>query len=208
MSKVSFHINRGDKIIIIGPNGIGKSTLLKILLDRVKADSGTYEWGYESHIGYFAQDHHELLHDSMTVLEWLTRQAPEEVDNTIRNTLGKVLFKQDDANKNILTLSGGEGARLLIAKIMLDQGNILVLDEPTNHLDIESKEALRDALVKYEGTVLLVSHDRDFASQIATRVIAMSEKGIIDFKGSYVEYLERYNKDYLSSQWVLDSKKG
>ena len=208
LSKVSFTVNRGDKIIIIGPNGIGKSTLLKILLDRVKADSGTYEWGYEPQIGYFAQDHHELLHESMSVLEWLTRQAPEEVDNTIRSTLGKVLFRQDDANKNILTLSGGEGARLLIAKIMLDQGNVLVMDEPTNHLDIESKEALRDSLVKYEGTLLLVSHDRDFASHIATRVIAMSERGIIDFKGSYVEYLERYGKDYLSSQWVLDGKKG
>jgi len=207
LSKVSFNVNRGDKIIIIGPNGIGKSTLLKILLDRIKADSGTYEWGYEPQIGYFAQDHHELLHESMSVLEWLTRQAPEEVDNTIRSTLGKVLFRQDDANKNILTLSGGEGARLLIAKIMLDQANVLVMDEPTNHLDIESKEALRDSLVKYEGTLLLVSHDRDFASHIATRVIAMSEKGIIDFKGSYVEYLERYGKDYLSSQWVLDGKK-
>ena len=207
LSKVSFVVNRGDKIIIIGPNGIGKSTLLKILLDRVKADSGSYEWGYEPHIGYFAQDHHELLHDSITVLEWLSRQAPEEIDNVIRATLGKVLFKQDDTNKNIMKLSGGEGARLLIAKIMLEEGNVLVMDEPTNHLDIESKEALRDALMKYEGTLLLVSHDRDFASHIATRVIAMSERGIIDFKGSYSEYLERYGKDYLSSQWVLDGKK-
>ena len=207
LSKVRFTVNRGDKIIIIGPNGVGKSTLLKILLGRVQADSGTYEWGYEPHIGYFAQDHHELLNESMTVLEWLTRQAPEEIDNVLRSTLGKVLFRQDDSNKNILTLSGGEGARLLLAKIMLEEGNLLVMDEPTNHLDIESKEALRDALMKYEGTLLLVSHDRDFASHIATRVIAMSEKGIVDFRGSYNEYLEKYGKDYLSSEWVLGDKK-
>jgi ATPase subunit of ABC transporter with duplicated ATPase domains len=207
LSKVRFTVNRGDKIIIIGPNGIGKSTLLKIILGRVTADSGTYEWGYESSIGYFAQDHHELLNESMTVLEWLTKQVPSELDNSIRSVLGKVLFRQDDANKNILTLSGGEGARLLIAKIMLEECNILVMDEPTNHLDIESKESLRDSLVKYEGTLLLVSHDRDFASHIATRVIAMSERGIIDFRGSYNEYLEKYGKDYLSSEWVLGDTK-
>lgn len=205
LSKVKFNVNRGDKIIIIGPNGVGKSTLLKILLDKIKSDHGSYEWGYETHIGYFAQDHHELLHESISVLEWLTLQAPEETDNTIRSALGKVLFKQDETAKNILTLSGGEGARLLIAKIMLDYGNVLVLDEPTNHLDIESKESLRDALIKYPGTVLLVSHDRDFASNIANRVIAMSEKGVVDFRGSYKEYLEKHGKDYLSSQWVLSS---
>ncbi|MEY3197451.1 MAG: hypothetical protein RLZZ59_822 [Pseudomonadota bacterium] len=206
LNNIRFNVNRGDKIIIIGPNGVGKSTLLKIILGRIASDNGSYEWGYETNIGYFAQDHHELLNENMTVLEWLTRQAPQELDAAIRGTLGKVLFRQDDANKNILSLSGGEGARLLLAKIMIDEPNILVMDEPTNHLDIESKEALRDALVKHEGTLLLVSHDRDFASQIATRVIAMSERGIVDFRGSYNEYLEKYGKDYLSSDWILGKK--
>ena len=208
LNNVNFHISRGEKIVVIGANGIGKSTLLKILLDHVKADKGMHEWGYETHISYFAQDHHELLNDENTnIIEWLTQQAPHETIGTIRNTLGQVLFSGDDINKNILNLSGGEGARLLLAKIMLEKSNVLILDEPTNHLDIESKDSLKKALVDYSGTLILVTHDRDFATAIATRIIALTTKGVVDFKGTYEEYLSRYSDDYLNSSWIIQNQK-
>jgi ATPase subunit of ABC transporter with duplicated ATPase domains len=166
-----------------------------------------HEWGYESQTSYFAQDHHELLNESMSVIEWLTSQAQAETVGTIRTILGQMLFGNDDVSKNILHLSGGEGARLLLAKIILEKGNILVLDEPTNHLDIESRESLKKALVDYVGTLILVTHDRDFATSIATRVIALTTKGVVDFKGSYQEYLASHSDDYLNSNWVLANKK-
>ena len=206
LNKVNFSIDRGEKVVVIGANGIGKSTLLKILLGKIKADMGDYEWGYESQISYFAQDHHELLNESVSVINWLSSQAVNELTGTIRTVLGQVLFRQDEVNKNILHLSGGEGARLLLAKIILEEGNVLVLDEPTNHLDIESKETLKQALVNYEGTLILVTHDRDFATDIATRVIALTVKGVVDFKGTYQEYLARHSNDYLNSNWVVANK--
>ncbi|MFP3012470.1 MAG: ribosomal protection-like ABC-F family protein [Rickettsia sp.] len=200
LNKVSFNVSRGEKIIIIGANGIGKSTLLKILMNKISADQGSYEWGYESQISYFAQDHHELLNENISIIDWLKKQSEKETENTIRNTLGQVLFRSDEVNKNILSLSGGEGARLLLAKMMLEKSNILVLDEPTNHLDIESREALKKSLIDFEGTVILVTHDRDFAKSIATRIIALSHrKNLIDFKGKYDDYIEKYGNDYLSS---------
>ncbi|WP_255359853.1 ABC-F family ATP-binding cassette domain-containing protein [Wolbachia endosymbiont of Laodelphax striatellus] len=197
LNKVGFSVSRGEKIIIIGANGIGKSTLLKILMNKIEADQGSYEWGYEAQISYFAQDHHELLNENISILDWLKNYAEKETENTIRNILGQVLFRSDEVNKNILNLSGGEGARLLLAKMILEKSNILVLDEPTNHLDLESREALKKALVDFEGTVILVTHDRDFAS-LATRIIALSHKrNIIDFKGKYKEYVEKHGNDYL-----------
>ncbi|MCC8418424.1 MAG: ATP-binding cassette domain-containing protein [Rickettsia endosymbiont of Glossina mortisans submortisans] len=200
LNKVSFSVSRGEKIIIIGANGIGKSTLLKILMNKISTDQGSYEWGYESQISYFAQDHNELLNENISIIDCLKKQSEKETENTIRNTLGQVLFRSDEVNKNILSLSGGEGARLLLAKMMLEKSNILVLDEPTNHLDIESREALKKALIDFEGTVILVTHDRDFAKSIATRIIALSHrKNIVDFKGKYDDYIEKYGNDYLSS---------
>jgi ATPase subunit of ABC transporter with duplicated ATPase domains len=206
LNKVNFSIGRGEKVVVIGANGIGKSTLLKILLGKIKADMGEYEWGYESQISYFAQDHHELLNESTSVINWLSSQAVNELTGTIRSVLGQVLFRQDEVNKNILHLSGGEGARLLLAKIILEEGNVLVLDEPTNHLDIESKETLKQALINYEGTLILVTHDRDFATDIANRIIALTTKGVVDFKGTYQEYLARHSNDYLNSNWVVANK--
>ena len=206
LNKVNFSIGRGEKVVVIGANGIGKSTLLKILLGKIKADMGEYEWGYESQISYFAQDHHELLNESTSVINWLSSQAVNELAGTIRSVLGQVLFRQDEVNKNILHLSGGEGARLLLAKIILEEGNVLVLDEPTNHLDIESKETLKQALINYEGTLILVTHDRDFATDIANRIIALTTKGVVDFKGTYQEYLARHSNDYLNSNWVVANK--
>lgn len=206
LNKVNFSIDRGEKVVIIGANGIGKSTLLKILLGKINADMGDFEWGYETQISYFAQDHHELLNESMSIISWLTSQAETESNASIRSVLGQVLFRQDEVNKNILNLSGGEGARLLLAKIILEQGNILVLDEPTNHLDIESKETLKQALIDYPGTLLLVTHDRDFATSIASRVLALTTKGVVDFRGTYAEYLARHSNDYLNSEWVINNK--
>ena len=200
LKNVSFTLNKGEKMLIIGPNGIGKSTFLKIILSKLEADKGTFEWGHETSVSYFSQDHHDLLNESKTVLEALSAFSPESDLPTVRAAMGQVLFKQDDAHKNILNLSGGEGARLLLAKVMLEQSNVLVLDEPTNHLDIESKEALKEALKKYPGTLILVSHDRYFVSDMMTRIITFTEKGVIDFPGTYEEYLEKQGKDYLQRQ--------
>lgn len=199
LNKVNFSVNRGDKVIIIGPNGIGKSTLLKILLGHVEANNGSFEWGYEAHKSYFAQDHHELLNQSITAYEWICEQLPNEPTSKLRSVLGHVLFGQDDAHKNILQISGGEGARLLLAKIMLEESNCLILDEPTNHLDIEAKEGLKKALIEFPGTLIMVTHDRDFASSIATRIIAITEKKIIDYKGTYKEYLDKFGQDYFKN---------
>lgn len=198
LNNVSFSVNRGDKMIIIGPNGIGKSTLLKILNGKINADSGNFEFGHEVAISYFAQDHHEQLSESCSILEWMIKNAPLETENSIRSILGRMLFKSDEVYKNILNLSGGEAARLLLAKIIADKSNLLIFDEPTNHLDIESKESLKNALINYPGTLILVTHDRDFASQIGNRIIAITEKSITDYLGSYDEYLKKFGMDYLS----------
>ena len=137
-----------------------------------------------------------MLNYSITDYEWLCEQLPSEPTSKLRNVLGHLLFRQDDALKNILQLSGGEGARLLLAKIMTEESNCLILDEPTNHLDIEAKETLKEALVTFPGTLIMVTHDRDFASHIATRIIAITEKKMIDYKGTYQEYLDKYRQDY------------
>ncbi len=143
LENVTFQVTRGEKVIIMGANGVGKSTLLKIIVNKMQQDHGTVEWGHEVHISYFAQDHYEQLNESISIYDWLQSQAPEETNEKIRATLGQILFRQDDVGKNILNISGGEGARLLLAKIMLDRANVLILDEPTNHMDIETKEALK-----------------------------------------------------------------
>lgn len=188
-NNLSFKIARGEKVAIIGENGIGKSTLIKILLGKIPADEGQYEWGYETHPGYFSQDHHDLLNEHMTVLNWLTDQVSNINEQQVRKTLGQVLFRKDDVQKDILSLSGGEAARLLLGKMILEPSNILILDEPTNHLDIEATEALAAALKQYAGTVIFVSHDRHFISKIADRILFIShEKKLRDFKGSYVDF--------------------
>ncbi len=204
LNNVKFSINRSEKVALIGHNGIGKSTLLKILMGVYTADNGEFEWGYETHLSYFAQDHHEQLSQNTNVLDWLTNErSSENTTDTIRKTLGQLLFTQDDVYKNIGNLSGGEAARLLFANIVLQFGNVLILDEPTNHLDIESRDALAEALKVYEGTVIVVSHDRHFVATFANRIIALTEKGLVDFQGSYQEYLSRYGDDYLSQTWML-----
>lgn len=190
--QLRFEIHRGDKIAILGENGRGKSTLLKTLQGLVKADSGVVEWGNEVRISYFSQDHHDLLNESMTVLQWLTEQASEVTEQRIRQALGQMLFKKDDVDKDILTLSGGEAARLLLGKVILEAPNLLILDEPTNHMDIETIDSLAQALKAYQGTLLVVSHNRYFIQKFANRILYFSKrKGIQTFQGGYDEFVEK-----------------
>jgi len=205
LKNVSFEIQRGEKVAIIGPNGIGKSTLLKIILDQLSADEGTFDWGYETHTSYFAQDHHEHLRGKISAYDWLYATAPHEPIGAIRGLLGRVLLSGDEALKQVTALSGGESARLLFARIMLEKRNVLIFDEPTNHMDLEGVAALGDALKAFEGTVLVVSHYRHFVSKVATHILELTPHGVRDFYGSYQEYLEKYGDDYLSRDQPLST---
>jgi ATPase subunit of ABC transporter with duplicated ATPase domains len=195
---VSLNVQRGDQMAIIGPNGIGKSTLLKILIGSERADSGWVEWGHETYPGYFAQDHRELLNGADgTVESWLWDACPGESVGTVRNRLGQVLFSGDEVDKRLPSLSGGEAARLVLARLIADRPNVLILDEPTNHLDLEAIAALVRGLRDYDGTLVFVSHDRWFVSQLANRVVEITSAGINDFPGTFEEYVERCGDDHL-----------
>ncbi|HNN93415.1 MAG TPA: ABC-F family ATP-binding cassette domain-containing protein [Pseudomonadota bacterium] len=201
---VSLVVRRGEKLAIIGPNGLGKSTLLKIALSRVTADAGEVRWGHEARVGYFAQDHREVLTDpEVTALDFLWAARPQESTAFVRGHLGRVLFSGDDVTKKAGLLSGGEAARLIFGRLMAEGPNVLVLDEPTNHLDIEAIHALLDALVAFEGTVIFVSHDRFFVSGLATRILEITPGGPRDFPGTYQEYLSRCGDDHLDSDSVV-----
>jgi len=197
---------RGEKIALMGRNGAGKTTLVNALLansptvpeaelrktsgyDGAFVDSGKVIWGHEAAVGYFAQDHKELIQPGMTVFEWLHQWDPSASTEEIRGLLGQMLFAKDDGNKKTDVLSGGEAARILFCKLMLQKPNVLVLDEPTNHLDLESINALNIALQRFQGTLLLVTHDYDLIDEVATRIWHFeNEHKITDFKGSYEEY--------------------
>ncbi len=201
---VDLLVNRGDRLVIMGPNGIGKSTLLKIVMGDLRADEGGVEWGYETHPGYFAQDHHEQLDDTdRTAEQWLWDFCPGKDRGFVRGHLGMMLFSGDDGEKRLSALSGGEAARLVFSRLALEQPNVLVLDEPTNHLDLESIEALVAGLQNYEGTLILVSHDRWFVSQLATRVVEISRNGIRDYHGTYEEYVHACGDDHLDADTVV-----
>ena len=197
---------RGEKIALMGRNGAGKTTLVNALLANSPTipdselrktsgysgsflDSGKVIWGHEASVGYFAQDHRALIEPGMTVFEWLHQWDPSASHEEIRGLLGQMLFARDDGNKKTDVLSGGEAARILFCKLMLQKPNVLVFDEPTNHLDLESINALNIALQRYQGTVLLVTHDHDLIEEVATRVWHFeTDHRITDFKGSYEEY--------------------
>jgi ATPase subunit of ABC transporter with duplicated ATPase domains len=208
LENVSLTVDRGDRMAIIGPNGIGKSTLLKILLGKLEADAGTIEWGHETHPGYFGQDHDDVqATGNATLLSWLWDKNADKGHGFIRGKLAEVLFDKDDVEKKIAALSGGESARLLFAAIGIDQPNVLVLDEPTNHLDFEGIESLCDGLEAFDGTLLFVSHNRWFVEQLATRVVEIRPDGIEDYRGSYREYVEHCNDDHLDVAKVVDKAK-
>jgi ATPase subunit of ABC transporter with duplicated ATPase domains len=198
-------VHRGEKIALMGRNGAGKTTLLNALLSASPTtpeaelrkisggqgpfmDGGKVLWGHEAAVGYFPQDHRSLIEPGMTILDWLFQWAPSVSNEEIRGLLGQMLFARDEAGKKTDVLSGGEAARILFCKLMLEKPNVLVLDEPTNHLDLESINALNIALQRYSGTVLLVSHDHDLIEEVATRIWHFDGDKIEDFKGSYEEY--------------------
>src|SRR5215213_3015796 len=189
-------VNRGEKIVIVGRNGVGKTTLLKALLSDTPnlpaspgdLDAGTLKWGHEVSIGYFAQDHTGVIKKGMTAVEWLHQFDPDASRQDIHGLLGQMLFSGEEGLKPTAALSGGETARLLFCRIMLQKPNVLILDEPTNHLDLESINALNIALQKYEGTVFLVTHDQDLIEEVGTRVWHFDGHAIEDFKGTYEEY--------------------
>jgi ATPase subunit of ABC transporter with duplicated ATPase domains len=189
-------VNRNEKIVLVGRNGLGKTTLLKALLadaPSVEAapgaiDSGTVKWGHEVSIGYFPQDHTGEIKPGLTAVEWLHQYDPDASRQDIHGLLGQMLFQGEEGQKPTEALSGGETARLLFCRIMLQKPNVLVLDEPTNHLDLESINAVNIALQKYEGTVFLVTHDEDLMEEVGTRVWHFDGRTIQDFKGTYEEY--------------------
>lgn len=181
----------GERVAIIGPNGIGKTTLLNCLEGSVPVDRGAVKWSENTDLGYVRQNRGNDFEDDLNLFEWMNqwRQKGDD-DQGIRATLGRLLFSKDDSLKSVKVISGGEEARMLFGKLMLSKPNIMLLDEPTNHLDMESIESLNLALENYEGTLIFVSHDREFVSSLATRVIEMTPAGIVDFRGSYDEYLQ------------------
>ncbi|NJN51805.1 MAG: ABC-F family ATPase [Gammaproteobacteria bacterium] len=180
----------GERIAVIGPNGIGKSTLLKCLMNELQADAGRVKWSANVEIGYVPQDRTHDFADDLSLFEWMRKwKKPTDDEQALRATLGRLLFTKDESNKSVQVISGGEEGRMLFGKLMLSKPNVMVLDEPTNHLDMESIEALNLALENYPGTLIFVSHDREFVSSLATRIVEMTPTGIVDFKGTYDDYL-------------------
>jgi ATPase subunit of ABC transporter with duplicated ATPase domains len=184
----------GERVAVIGPNGIGKSTLLRTLVGDLEPDTGAVKWSENAEVGYYAQDHAEDFAEDISLIEWMGQWRKDtDDDQTIRGTLGRMLFSQDEIKKSVKVLSGGEQGRMLFGKLILQKTNIMVLDEPTNHLDMESIESLNTALENYPGTLIFVSHDREFVSSLATRIIELTPNGIVDFNGNYEDYLASQN---------------
>lgn len=188
--KLKLTIDVAERVAVIGPNGIGKSTLLRTLVGELPPDSGRVKMSESANIGYFAQDHAADFATDMSLFDWMSQWAkPNDHEQAIRAILGRMLFSREESAKSVKVLSGGEQARMLFGKLMLQRPNILVLDEPTNHLDMESIEALNLALENYLGTLIFVSHDREFVSSLATRIVELSPQGVTNYVGSYDEYL-------------------
>ncbi|MEI7950173.1 MAG: ABC-F family ATPase [Gammaproteobacteria bacterium] len=186
--KLDLQIEAGERVAIIGPNGAGKTTLLRCLLGELGTDSGRVKLAEQAEPGYYAQDHQSEFNDDVTLFDWM-KQWTNGDNQLVRGSLGRMLFSGDDSLKSVKVISGGEQGRMLFGKFSLINPNILFLDEPTNHLDMESIEALNLALENFEGTQIFVSHDREFVTSLATRIIDMKPTGIVDFKGNYEDYL-------------------
>ena len=201
---VDLQVVRGDRLAIVGPNGIGKSTLLKIIVQRLAADEGSVEWGYEAHPGYFAQDPADHLGTPKRSAEaWIGDFCEGKGTGYARGKMALVLFSGDDAEKRLGALSGGEAARLVLCGLMIQMPNVLILDEPTNHLDLESIEALVSGLRAFPGTLVFVSHDRWFVGRLANRIVEITADGIRDYRGSYAEYVHTQGDDHLDADTVV-----
>lgn len=184
----SMKVEAGERVAIIGPNGIGKTTLLNCLAENLTPQHGEVKWTDSAEVGYFAQDHGADFAEDVTLMDWMAQWTPEG-EQMVRGALGRMLFSGDEIGKSVKVVSGGEEARLLFGKLTLTKPNVMLMDEPTNHLDMESIEALNLALENYPGTLIFVSHDREFVSSLATRIIDMRPDGIVDFSGNYEDYL-------------------
>jgi ATPase subunit of ABC transporter with duplicated ATPase domains len=190
-SNLGLRIDVGERVAILGPNGAGKTTLLRCLIGDLEQDSGTVKWAENAEPGYFAQDHTADFANDMSLFEWMSQWGKKTDDEQwIRGTLGRMLFSSDEIAKSVKVLSGGEQGRMLFGKLMLQRPNVLLMDEPTNHLDMESIESLNLALENYPGTLIFVSHDREFVSSLATRILDFTPGGLIDFNGNYEDYLQ------------------
>lgn len=190
-SNFNLMVEAGEKVAIIGENGIGKTTLLRCLAGDLKPNHGTVKWAEKAKLGYYAQDHEYEFENGESLFDWMTRFTQEgDDDQAVRSMLGRLLFSGEDAKKSVKVLSGGEKGRMIYGRLMLERNNVLLMDEPTNHMDMESIEALNTALDRYKGTLIFVSHDREFVSSIATRILEIKPDGIVDYRGNYEEYLE------------------
>ncbi len=185
---LSLQVEAGERIAIIGPNGAGKTTLLRCLQGDLAPDTGTVKWAEQAEIGYFAQDHADDFASGDNLFDWM-KQWTKGDEQLVRGALGRMLFSNDEVKKSVKVISGGEQGRMLFGKLSLINPNVMLMDEPTNHLDMESIEALNLALENYPGTLIFVSHDREFVSSLATRIIDMQPSGLVDFSGTYEEYL-------------------
>jgi ATPase subunit of ABC transporter with duplicated ATPase domains len=183
-------LEAGARLAVIGENGAGKTTLLRCLLNEIKANTGDIKWAENAKIGYCPQDSSRDFDSDLNLFDWMSQwRTPKHDDLMVRGMLGRLLFTADDANKKARVCSGGEKNRLLFGKLMMMDTNVLIMDEPTNHLDMEAIEALNVALKNYDGTLIFVSHDREFVSSLATRVIEIKDQQVINYQGTYDEYL-------------------
>ncbi|HEK1913829.1 TPA: ABC-F family ATPase [Proteus mirabilis] len=193
---VNMMLEVGEKVAILGTNGVGKSTMIKTLVGELTPDNGRVKWSENATIGYYAQDHATDFEVDMTVFDWMSLwMKPEDDEQSVRSVLGRLLFSQDDIKKSVKVLSGGEKGRMLFGKLMMQKPNVLIMDEPTNHLDMESIESLNMALELYQGTLIFVSHDREFVSSLANRIIEITPEKVTNFQGTYDEFLAKKGID-------------